>query len=205
MVLFCWILVLYPWPALSFWRHCAEFPPSVCLRFLTKTLFSWPAEIPKLSVCRNKRCSRGPEIARIACLCYLSLVLCATRALSDTFTLIAWPGRSFCHVFSHYLWAWKPQRAQISHKLELDLQTTPSILARSFPHARFDANWGQIQQKLRKLLKSWVWSEWVGGDKGFVISSNSQPPPHAWALLWLSSLKNILNSRQPTQWHFCKK
>ena len=46
---------------------------------------------------------------------------------------VSGPARSLRHVVSHYFWAWKPRLAQISPKLELDLQTTPSILARSFP------------------------------------------------------------------------
>ena len=40
---------------------------------------------------------------------------------------------SLRYVVPHYFRARKTRLAQISPKLELDLQTTPSILARSFP------------------------------------------------------------------------
>ena len=47
---------------------------------------------------------------------------------------------SLRYVVPHYFRARKTRLAQISPKLELDLQTTPSILARSFPTRAFDAN-----------------------------------------------------------------
>ena len=170
--------------------------------FFDKGFIFTPSSNPETAVCSNKGCECGPEKACTACLCYLPRILCATRGLSDRSSLGARSARSLFHVLPHYFRAWRPRLAQISSQIGAWFTDHPLHPCALVPRARFGANWGQIQQKLWKLLKSWVWNEWAGGDKGFDISSNSQPPPlpeHSYHSL---SCKNILNSQQPTQWHF---
>ena len=101
--------------------------------FLTKTLTSWPAKIPKLLFAVTKG-ALGIQKRRAMRAYATYLTSCVQHGASPLATVWVPAGQEAYSTWAPIICGLGNRGlAQICPKLELDLQTNPSILARSFP------------------------------------------------------------------------